>query len=200
MARAITLPDGTKVVRVFGRAARFLAGGAFSIVTMMVEIGVEAIMQFEEEQKLQEGYARMKAKRGSGGSVSSLLENQEGMQKFFLLANFYSPSGSNGAPLPTHRAGVDRIFRQLLQTGTQSVISNRRTPCRLKPLLTDHVADGEVGPDLVESHGSKRELIPVTGGPFLEVLLHVAPSPPHGESEAGSPRGALVVDDMGDHL
>jgi hypothetical protein len=108
--KTITLPDGTKVVRVFGRAARFLAGGAFSIVTMMVEIGVEAIMQFQEEQKLQDGYARMKAKRGSGGSVSSLLEDQQGMQKFFLLANFFSPSDSQEAPLPRHRAGVDRIF------------------------------------------------------------------------------------------
>lgn len=113
--KTINLPNGTQVVRVFGRAARFLAGGAFSIVTMMVEIGVEAIMQFEEEQKLQEGYARMRAKRGRGGSVEGLLQDREGMYKFLLLSDFFTALDRKEFPLPTHRPGVDRTF--VISTG-----------------------------------------------------------------------------------
>ena len=108
------------MVRIFGRAARFLAGGAFSIVMMMVEIGIEAIMQFQEEQKLQDGYARMKAKRGSGGNVAALLADDQGMNKFFLLANYFSGVDPTEAALPQHRDGVDRIFVTSYGTTTKA--------------------------------------------------------------------------------
>lgn len=95
------------------RLARFLSGGAFTIVTLMAEIGIEAIIAFDEEIKFQQDMDNLRATRNSLAAARqdtvTAVTADLGMEKAMLVIDQYG-FGSSGEVLPTHRPGVDRVF------------------------------------------------------------------------------------------
>lgn len=103
------------------RFARFLGGGAFSIVTFMANIGIEAIIMFAEDIKFREDVANLKAKRAAGVDFDALLQAPDGLNKMILTMERDRRIQPSRAPLPKHRPGVDRLF--IVRNGVSSTPS-----------------------------------------------------------------------------
>lgn len=90
---------------------RLLGGGAFTIVTMMIEVGVQAIIAFADEIKFQQDLDDLRALRGSVGNqdIVSAITSGEGLAKSMIIMTRYGRL-SKEEPLPQHRRGVDRVF------------------------------------------------------------------------------------------
>jgi hypothetical protein len=103
------------------RYTRLLSGGAFTIVTMMIEIGVEGIIAFAEGVKFQQDLDNFRATRdrlAGGQDTVTAVTSGEGLAKsMIIMARYGSMSAmdrflkySKEEPLPEHRPGIDRVF------------------------------------------------------------------------------------------
>lgn len=95
------------------RYLRFLGGGAFTIVTFMADIGIEAIIAFAEEVKFQQDLDSLRATRDrlktSGVNLIDVINGEQGLQKIMLAINSQAVL-PGPEPLPQYRPGVDRVF------------------------------------------------------------------------------------------
>jgi hypothetical protein len=100
---------------------RILGGGAFTIVTMMIEVGVQAIIAFADEVKFQEDLDKLRATRdrlAGGQDTVAAVTSGEGLAKAMIIMtrygsmNFvdYHQKYSRVQPLPEYRRGIDRVF------------------------------------------------------------------------------------------
>jgi hypothetical protein len=93
---------------------RFLGGGAFTIVTMMLEVGVEAIIAFDEQIKFQQGLDNLRAIRDRLGSQGqdpvAAVTSEEGLIKAMIIISRYGLFTWQNPPLPAYRPGIDRLF------------------------------------------------------------------------------------------
>jgi hypothetical protein len=100
------------------RYTRFIGGGAFSIVSFMANIGIEAIIAFAAEVKFQQDLDNFRATRdriAAGVNTMDILTADKGLEKAMLVISSYGVQ-TGREPLPKHRPGVDRGF--IVREGT----------------------------------------------------------------------------------
>jgi hypothetical protein len=94
------------------RYIQFLGGGAFTIVSLMADIGIEAIMAFADEVKFQQdlqGFKDARDRLATSADIVAIFTADKGIDKALALANAYG-LGSAPSPLPKYRPGIDRLF------------------------------------------------------------------------------------------
>ena len=95
------------------RLTRLLAGGSFTIITLMIEVGIESIIAFDDEVKFQQGLDNLRATRdrlqSTGQDTLTAVTGDQGLIKSMILINNYGV-GSLGNGIPQYRSGIDRVF------------------------------------------------------------------------------------------
>lgn len=107
------------------RFTRLMGGGAISVVTIMIEVGIEAIIAWDEEVKFRQGMDNLRGTRdrlySSGMNTVDVITSNLGIDRALAVMNKYG-IGSAQEPLPQYRDGVDRRFvvRDLFSTRSDS--------------------------------------------------------------------------------